>query len=88
MAYILRLIYIYMADILWWIYYGDDTTADTLRQRYHGKCMMEGTLRKYMTGVVLRPTKTAISQQIYSASSSQMLHPNLFVATHRSSEPR
>ena len=33
-------------------------------------------------------TKTTIPQQIYSARSSRLLHPNLFVATHHPSEPR
>ena len=63
-----------MADILQQIYYGRYNAADMLRKIYYGR---------HITAAILRTTKTTVFQQISSARSSQLLHPNLRVATHR-----
>ena len=66
--------------MLWQICYGKHITAsryitaDVLRQIYYGR---------NITADTLRTTKTPISQQVSSARSVRLLHPNLLVATHR-----
>ena len=64
---------------LWHIYiYICKKRINVLRQTCYGRYITAN-----LTTVVLRTTTTAISQQIYSASRSRLLHLNLIVATQR-----